>query len=536
MDDVECISYRESGFFSNLICDYLDQSEQLKPFYGLFPTIENFEAQIAGKSAFPESRRALLADQLLSQYQRISESKVSFEAVNQNIEKLRSLKTFTITTGHQLNVFTGPLYFIYKIVSAVNLCEQLKSRYPDFDFVPVYWMATEDHDFAEINHINYFGGRISWNRDASGPVGRLSTDGMDQVISELEAALGPGTNSEYLIDLFKRAYLQHSTLADATRYMVHELFAEKGLVIVDGDDAALKAVMKPYFEKELLDQTSYDRVRSQSEDLAKSYFEQVHAREINLFYIQDGLRERIERTGERWDVLNTDISWAREELLEELNSNPERFSPNVILRPLYQEVILPNLAYIGGGGELAYWFQLRSVFQSFEVAFPMLVLRNSVQWISGKQSRKLDKTELSIGDMFQPLHHLEKKIVEKVSELDLELEPHELELKRMFDDLEEVARLTDKSMLGAVNAQRQKQLNGLEKLRKRLLKAEKRQHSEKVEMVRRLYDSMFPGGGLEERFDNFSIPYKDLGPQLFEKLYKACKPLDFQYTIIRSEQ
>ncbi|MEQ3690647.1 MAG: bacillithiol biosynthesis BshC, partial [Flavobacterium sp.] len=170
----DCVTYQKSGCFSNLIVDYLNQKEKLQPLYNRFPTLENFKLQIAEKNkSFSLDKREILVSTLEEQYKNIKASdKTIF-----NIGLLRKEKTFTVTTGHQLNLFTGPLYFLYKIVSVINLTKELKEKYPECDFVPIYWMATEDHDFEEINYFNFNNKKIKWNKESKGPVGRLSTDG-----------------------------------------------------------------------------------------------------------------------------------------------------------------------------------------------------------------------------------------------------------------------------------------------------------------------------------------------------------------------
>ncbi len=531
MDDTHCIDYRSTGYFSKLICDYLDQKPALQKYYNRFPTIENFASQIEEKKGFSKEQRKLLVEALDMQYQSIT----SKEATTANISRLANSNTFTVVTGHQLNIFTGPLYFIYKIISTINLCKKLKAQYPDNDFVPVYWMASEDHDFEEINHIHFQDEKLVWERNSGGPVGRFSTAGLEDVIEKLNEQVGPGTAATEFIELLKASYLKHRNLADATRYLAHQLFGDEGLVVVDGDDSGLKSSMIPHFQKELMEQISEKEVVKTSEGLEQEYFDQVHPREINLFYIKDGLRERIVKNENRWEVLETKISFTKEELIKELNNHPERFSPNVILRPLYQEVILPNLAYIGGGGELAYWLQLKDMFAAFEVPFPMLVLRNSVLWVDKKSKEQIEKLGIPVSEVFRPLEEAKGDYASKNAPIDTELEPYEVKLQSMFDELEEVAHLTDKSMLGAVNAQRQKQLNGLEKLKKKLIRAEKKRQDISMARFDKINEALFPKGGLQERNVNLSEMYMEHGNSFISTLKQSLDPLDFRFRILVEE-
>ena len=524
----DCISYQESGYFTPLMNDYLDQKTHLQSLYNRFPSIENFKEQIAEKEKnYDNHNREILVSILKKQYQNLSKS----ELVIVNIEALKDKNTFTVTTGHQLNLFTGPLYFLYKIVSTINLTKELKANYPDKNFVPVYWMATEDHDFEEINYFNFKGKKFRWNKESFGPVGRLSTQGLEEVYQKLLQEFGIGKNAQFLKDLFENAYLKHDNLADATRFLAHSLFNEYGLVIIDADEKELKKLFIPYVKQELIHQNSVQKVEETSTLLA-DYKIQVHPREINLFYIENNLRERIIKEDNIYKVNNTDLSFTTEELIGILEKFPEKFSPNVIMRPLYQEVILPNLCYIGGGGELAYWLQLKSYFDDSNVTFPILLLRNSVLLATKKQSEKADRLRLTWNDLFKKTTVLKNLIVKKESEFNLDFSEQKKFLNQQFETLREMATKTDKSFIGAVNAQERKQIKGLENLEKRLLIAEKRKLSEYLNRIESLQNELFPNGGLQERTTNFSEFYLESGNQLIEKLVDVLEPLKNRFEII----
>lgn len=524
----DCITYQNSGYFSKLIIDYLDQKAELKSLYNQFPTVENFNLQMEEKSKnFPIENREILVKVLINQYQNFEVS----ETTSNNIKILKDTKTFTITTGHQLNLFTGPLYFLYKIVSVINLTKELKIAYPEYNFVPVYWMATEDHDFDEINFFNFKGKKIQWNKESMGPVGRLNTEGLELVFEQFSNELGLGNNANYLRELFKKSYLEHANLADATRYLANELFKNEGLIIVDGDDLELKKLFIPYAKEELLHQTSFKKV-NETLPLLERYNVQVNPREINLFYIQDDLRERIVYENGNYAINNISLSFSESEILTELENNPNNFSPNVILRPLYQEVILPNLCYIGGGGELAYWLELKSNFEANDVTFPILLLRNSVLLATKKQEEKLDKLGLNWNDVFQKQKDLINKKTKEYSNFTIDFSEQKAFLKKQFEDLYTIANQTDKSFLGAVKAQEVKQLKGLDTLERRLLKAEKRNLNTCLDQIISIQDALFPSQSLQERKDNFATFYVSHGEVLISILLKELKPLEHEFKVI----
>ncbi|MEY3646967.1 MAG: hypothetical protein RL127_1675 [Bacteroidota bacterium] len=337
--------------FSKLLLDYLAGKPELKPLYGATPTLESFRAQIDQKKSV---NRKLLAEVLADQYQGITDAP--------DIACLGNENTFTVTTGHQLNLLTGPLYVIYKLVSTINLARKLQQAYPEFKFVPVYWMATEDHDWDEINHLHLFGKTYTCTSAQTGAVGRFHTEDLAEMLGQLPSG----------IPLFKDAYQSSQTLTEAVRKYIHALFGETGLVCIDADDARLKGLMNKVMEADVLQRAHQKSVADTDEKLVSlGYKPQIHAREINFFYMKGDLRERIEYSNGNYHVLNTDIRFSEETMTAEIANHPEHFSPNVVLRPLYQEIILPNLAYLGGPAEVGYWFQLKSVFDLHQVPFQL---------------------------------------------------------------------------------------------------------------------------------------------------------------------
>ncbi|NJY63915.1 bacillithiol biosynthesis cysteine-adding enzyme BshC [Salinimicrobium sp. CDJ15-81-2] len=532
------LSYRDTNSFTALVTDYLDQKENVQQFYGLFPTLENFEQQILLKKenynvSGGSKKRTAIAKILKEQYSNIHTS----EATATNLDLLKEDTTFTVTTGHQLNLFTGPLYFLYKIVSAINLARDLKKEYPQYNFVPVYWMATEDHDFEEISFFHLHGKKFQWNPPKSdkteGPVGELPTTGLEDVFELFSAEIGNSKNADQLKQWFKKAYLEHDNLADATRYLANELFGEQGLVILDAHHPDLKRFYIPLMKKELLEQVSFKTVQQKSEALEQEgYNVQVNSREINLFYLQEGLRERIIEKDGKYFVHDHEISWNKEELLELLEKHPERFSPNVLLRPLYEEVILPNLCYIGGGGELAYWLELKQLFEEVNVTFPILLLRNSVLLQTEKQDQKRQKLSISLPELFLKRHELINRKVRKISNIDIDFSPQKEHLVEQFRGMYELAEKTDKTFLNAVKAQEVKQLKGLDHLEKRLLKAQKRKLEDEVSRIAALQTELFPNGGLQERHHNFSEFYLEYGEDLIPTLLNNLEPLELKFDIL----
>ena len=516
------------GKFSALIKDYLTKNPAVKEFYSLFPSEENLLEQAKIKLNSFLNREVLQA----SLTRQLTELTLS-EKQKENLEKLKLSNTLTITTGHQLNLFTGPLYFFYKILETIKTCDRLNETHKEFNFVPIFWMATEDHDFEEINHFYFRNQRFTWKKDAKGPVGRLNLEGLNDTWEQFFASLPDSTNAKKLKELIQTTYGNAQTLTEATRKLVQEIFSQWGLLMLDGDDVELKKTMIPLFEKELTEFPSIQQVEKTIEKFHKNHYHvQVNPREINLFYIGNGkLRERIVVENGRYSVLNTEISFTREEILQELHAHPERFSPNVILRPVYQESILPNVAYIGGSGEIAYWLELKSLFDHFNLPFPILKVRNSLLLLTEKQQRKLEKLNLSYADLFQPLYQIVHKNLEENTEVEIDFKAYQKQLETLFEEIESKAAQTDVSFSKMVQAQRKKQLSGLEKMHKRFIKAEKIKHTDRVERIEILYSELFPNGNLQERVANFSEFWLDYSSNFLSEIYSEIDPFAFRFTI-----
>lgn len=516
--EVDCIPFKETGYFSKIINDYLDGDEKISPYYKYQPKLTNFKDVIKNKQ-FSKGNRLVLSSALRSQYAKDGLKLNKLQVVSENIDLLEYDSSFTITTGHQLNLFTGPLYFLFKIASVIKLTKELKKLHPESNFIPVYWMATEDHDFEEINYFNFKGKKFQWNTDQSGAVGRMNLEGLDSVYTEFSKEfVDYSSNGEQLKKLFETAYTKHENLAAATRYLANELFSSHGLVIVDGDDVKLKKMFSAVVERELTTGFSYSKVSETNQNLEEGYKIQVNPREINLFYLKDSLRERIEKQGTNYTVVNSEISFSEVEILKELEDHPERFSPNVILRPVYQETILPNLAYIGGGGELAYWFQLKTTFEEVDVPFPMLILRNSAMIFDEKQTKNFSKLKISLKELFQEQGVLAKEWTIKNASDDLTLSKELEELTALYQSLISKSESKDKSLKAHVEALSAKNQKIIQKLSDKLIRVERKKQVIAMNRIEQLKSTLFPNGGLQERKENFSSVYLSYGSTLVDEL------------------
>ena len=530
----QLLTYKSTRQFSDLVLDYLEGSDQLRPFFNRAPDLEQVKAQIQEKSqSFPPSSRAKLVQALIGQYQDFSLNESFDQRIKLAIQALSGEKTFTVTTGHQLNLFTGPLYFLYKIFGAINLAEQYTAQNPGYRFLPVFWMASEDHDFEEIAHFRTGAHKINWPKQGAGPVGRLMCTDLDEVLNTLDKLWGGTVIGRSMLDLFKSVYIPELTLAQATRKLVHELFKDYDLIIIDGDDAVLKSEFTSIMRHELTENGCSQAIEKTTQALTlKGYHKQVHPREINLFYCDSGLRERIIATESGFAIDQTEMRFTQGELLDLLERRPELFSPNALLRPLYQERVLPNLAYIGGGAEVAYWAQLKDCFATNALTYPMVYLRNSISLIPAKLISKLRRINLEISDLFLPMDELSRRYVARNTGLEIDFSAQITHLKKQFEQLYLMAEQTDASFMGAVGAQEKKQIKGLERLQQRLMRAEKRKHAQDIQRLAKMREWLFPEGTLQERKENMSWGLTQIGPEFLALLKNHIDPSDHRFTLL----
>jgi bacillithiol biosynthesis cysteine-adding enzyme BshC len=524
------VPYRQTQAFSTLALDYIDQAAALRKFFSHHPSLQGIREAMVNRTAFPTDRK-LLVEHFRRQYSITGCSK----KVRDNIEKLASPDCFTVTTAHQNNLFTGPMYVIYKIIHAIRLAEHLNESFPAQHFVPVFYIGSEDADLEELDHIFLGGQKLQWQTNQKGAVGRMKVDkSLLGLINSIEGQLNVLPHGREITQLLRDAYREGRSIEEATFAFVDHLFGEFGLLVLTPDDPELKKNMIPVFREELLQRSSSGIVQASSDELAVSgYKVQVNPREINLFYLENDLRERIEWPGSgNWKVVNTGKQFDRDALLKELSEHPERFSPNVILRGIYQETVLPDVAFIGGGGELAYWLQLRSLFDHFQVPFPVLVLRNSYLLVEKKWKEKISSLGLEIQDFFEDSAAITARHVLNLRGEALRLNGSLTEIEKLYDQFRKQASAVDPTLEKHVEALRSRAVEKLITLEKKMVKAEKRKHSDQQRQILAIREKLFPGGGLQERHDNICYYYAKWGRGFLNALFTHALALEQEFTIL----
>ena len=527
----EQIEYGKTGYYSKIVLDYLEGHENLKSYYSFTPDIHGITEAIKSKQKQTLNRNVLV-EVLKDQYTGIETS----DLVLENIHKLSDTDTFTICTAHQPNLLTGPLYFIYKISHAIKLAQYLNKTIADYHFIPLFYMGSEDADFEELNHFQIRDRKYTWHTDQKGAVGRMKIDlNLLSMLDDFFTQIKDEPFGESLIELIQTSFQLNSTIQHATLKLINKLFGSYGLIILIADDPRLKALMKPIFQDDLVNNQPSSLVNKTLKEWGPDYKSQAKPRNINLFYLRDQQRDRIEYINGKFVVTNSQLNFSKEEVLDQLQKHPKRFSPNVVLRALYQESILPNIAFIGGGGELAYWLQLKKMFDYYKVTFPALVLRNSFLIIPLKEEKQLKQINLNASELFQD----DIKIINRLLELQNKRPALNGELKQLeqiYEKLTNEAALVDNSLKQHVASLKKCTLNQLKELEKKMLRAERKKNEALVRKVKKSKQQLFPNNSLQERVQNFSEYYSKWGPQFISELVSNSHALEQKFTILTELQ
>ena len=478
--------------------DYLSGAETLRPFYQYPLKPADYLAIVVERQKFPTDR-GLLVEELLRQNADLADNKASLE----NIRALGQPHTFTVTTGHQLCLLGGPMYTVYKIATAIKLAQRIQQQVPGVHIVPVFWMATEDHDWEEVNH--YYADanqKQTYAAEHQGPVGRhVITEAIhaawtEEVPEELRAFFAPG-----------------ETMAHAFRGFVHHLFGQYGLVIVDGDSRALKASFLKHMAAELEGRGIAGQVKASTQRLVEvGYTPPVKPRDINLFYMGHGQRRGIQAVEGRVSIPDAGLDWSVEEALTELELKPDDFSPNVALRPLYQEFLLPNLAYVGGWAEMAYWMQLKGGFEQAEIPFPLLVPRMSATLYTAEQAQMLQELGLEAAELAAPLHVLQERYLSAQWDSS-PLEAHGQTILEAYSALAGYLDGIDPTLGTSLRGERGRVEGQLDNLIKKVRKALRNKNPKPYAALAALKGRVWPEQDLQERLLNltaFPIPPKEL--------------------------
>jgi bacillithiol biosynthesis cysteine-adding enzyme BshC len=525
----EQIAYPLTGYFSNLVSDYLEANQKLTPFYTHTPDINGVKAAMAARDSFNTPSIALV-NALNKQYETVKAS----DLVTANIQSLANSKTYTVTTAHQPNLFTGPLYFIYKIAHTIALSRSLEKQIPGAKFVPVYYMGSEDADLDELGFVNIGGQKLVWQTKQTGAVGRMLVDvELLSLIKLIEGQIGVSVHGIAWINLLKQSFTIGKTIAQATFEIVDHLFGAYGLVIVQPDSPELKSLFTSVIEKELTTGFSNNAVQQTIKNLSVHYKVQAAGRAINLFYLQGNKRERIVQTDTGFEVTALGLSFTKDQILADVQNNPANYSPNVILRGVFQETILPNVAFIGGGGELAYWLELKQVFADAAVPLPVLLLRNSFLLVPAKEAQQLQKMHINTINLFKGRPQvIIDSFVKANSVHHLQINTQIAAIEAQYALIKEQAAAIDASLVDHIEALSHKQAQKLLQVQKKMLRAEKRKYEAEQQQITKIMEQLFPGDSLQERTENIADWYKIYGTHFVSAIVENSDDFSKGFTLL----
>jgi bacillithiol biosynthesis cysteine-adding enzyme BshC len=394
-------------------------------------------------------------------------------------------------------------------------------------------MGSEDADLDELGHVFINGEKHDWQTKQTGAVGRMKVDkALVKLIDNIAGEVVVYPFGAAIIAVIKNCYKEGVTIEQATFKLVNELFKNYGVLIILPDNAALKRLFIPVVEKELTDTFSHQQVAETVEAFPKEYKVQAGGRELNLFYLTDNSRERIIFENSKFQISNSQLQFSKQEIISELNNYPERFSANVILRPVFQEMILPNIAFIGGGGEIAYWLELKKVFDAVGVPYPVLLLRNSFLIIEKNHQSLLDKLNFTVASLFKTEQQLINELVKRESGLQLSLKNEMQTLDGFYTTLQQTTAAINSSLQKHTAALQTQALKKITALEKKMLKAEKKKFETQQRQLHKLKTVLFPNNNLQERIENFIPFYAKWGDDFIKTIYDNSLGLEQEFVIV----
>ena len=521
-----------AGLIPPMVADYLSRDEFLATQVSAWFEPKAFESILQNRS-FSAQQRAILVQTVKEKY--ASLGLIAHKTAKQQIEKLALENCFTITTGHQLSLFGGTYFMAFKILTAIKLTRELKLQFPEKEFVPILWLASEDHDFEEIKSTWWQEQLLTWELDSKEqPTGSLAIETLkpvlEQLLADLEKMGGIGIN---LRQWLSKAYDGTQTLAEASITYYHHVFAEEGLIVLDANHAQLKAALVPMIKKDLFSEDFYTAQLQSDRRLSERYKLQIKARNGNFFYLHEVHgRKMLKKQKKGFALADTDIYFGLDELSKLIETNPERFSPNVNVRPVYQELILPNLAYIGGPAEVAYWLQLKPIFASAEVNFPLLCLRFMGLLMPDGMSKKLAKYSLGVKDMLGSEKEVSERYLKQRHPFDYAANQQVIldTYQSIYDSIKHKDPTLAKEYLKMKLAAK-KALNSQKSAYKKAVKLGEEQQIESVLKTRKL---LYPNGVLQERISTFLSLQLKVGSTLHADLLTIIEPYSPGFHLLKS--
>lgn len=527
----------------NLFLDYLSEFENVGKFYKWnFRDQEKYQELFRNLTNFERPHRNKLSEAIKLQYSDVKTSKQT----QANIESLKSPNTIAIVTGQQLGLFGGPLYTIYKSITAIKLASYLKDKFEGFHFVPVFWLEGDDHDFEEVRSINlindknqiinvkYEDGEIEEiNR---GNIGNLMfNNNIEQLFSLLSVELRETEFKSQLLELLQNFYQPGKSFLESFRELMIKLFDEYGLIIFNPIDPGVKKLLTPIFSKEITSYRDHTGILvERSAELEELYHAQVKVKAINLFYIDENERLLIEPVDNDFRLKGKRKRFTLDELISAINNSPEKFSPNVLLRPICQDYLFPTGFYVGGPSEVSYFAQVTPLYNLYGLVEPVIYPRSSATILEKGAQAILDKYKLNFPDVFLTEDQLFTKVIMADSGSDLNNIFNEAinNIRTALAPINEKLNGIDKTLTDLTGKSRERIEQIIDFLKSKAIEAEKRKHEATTRQLGKVRNVLYPNDGLQEREINFIYFANKYGMDIIKWIYSELVINKFEHQIL----
>jgi bacillithiol synthase len=489
---------------SQLTQNYQNNFEKVSSFFaGNYTQWENYFKKAKDIHNVDRPFRDEFADILHSQNKQFLAGEKTFE----NIEKLRDAKTLVVATGQQVGLFSGPLYTIYKALTTIKLAQQLSLKL-SINVVPVFYIVSEDHDFAEVQWVGLIDKTNNYKKivyehpqkEDRVPVADIELlNQISDLLLEIKDTLAQTEFSESIFNLINDCYSPGTKFHVAFSLWFQKLFKKHGIIIFDSSDSRAKEFVNFVFERELREQITFSAMEKTNQELLKKgYHIQIPVIQNRpaLFILKDG-RHSLLGDGENYKDMNS----GKEYSVEDLFNSPQSLSPKAPLRTIVEDVLFPTIAYVGGPGEINYWAQLKGVYQQFDLHMPIVFPRAGFTLVEPKIKRLLQKFNINVETFLQDkdkvLEELGKKLLPKeIAGLFLEMEQSILD---QFIPMEKVVNTVDPTLKNVHSKALQNIKNQLYMLQQKTLKAV--QNKEKIvgEQIKTLSENLLPENIMQER-------------------------------------
>lgn len=527
----------------NIFLDYLYEFDNVAKFYPSNFRNENDIKEVLSKVRKTEKERENILSILREQNPASSVSGLT----SSNIEVLKFQNSFAVMTGQQLGLATGPLYTIYKTITAIKLAKSLSEKYPDYNFVPVFWLEGDDHDFDEVSTLKVLDNEnsittISYNDglDAEtnrGPMGEYTFDlTIDQNLEKLRSSLRETEFKSVILELLTKHYYAGATFKSAFVGLMRELFDEYGLILFDPQSSKVKDILRVIFKKDVEKfRFIAEELILRSANLEEVYHAQVKVKPINLFYNEDSGRYSIEPTETDFRLKGKRKKFTAEELFEQIDFFPEKISPNVILRPICQDYLFPTAFYVGGPAEISYHAQIVPYYEILNLTQPILYPRASATIIESRVQQILDKHDLKLQDFFYDNEQLALKIADSSSEIKVSdiFGRVEKELLAVFEGLSQDITMIDPTLTDVVSGAKLKSEQYLNVVRDKALAAQKRKNEVIFRQIYKTSNVLYPDENLQERELNFIYFANKYGLDFIKFIYENLEIDKFEHQIMK---